>query len=842
MTDFHHSYNGGHVQAAYTFSDIRVNVGRARLSGDTKCHDVYEPLNECDIHLEAEVCGIRRVDGLSPDSVQRPVTVRLMRMPQYTAVHEEEFVPQNDYDDFTVRTDWQAGRLKPGRYQLTLMNIVPEDGTSSIMECDGNSSVCTFRILPDGSRMAHPATGSVRVERSGISLLRLNVGLRTAAGHDDVFDAYCHDASMTLMGHCTVRQDVGRKRSRLPLDIMTCYAITEGHYTCVITHNAEPFLMVRFSIDADGATHGVTCEKVTPGSMEHIMIRHLDNSLRLGPLWARLRRMEGCGSIIRQAVEYRRLELHNNMRRSFDIAPLTRTMSHVFTGVPSAHTIQVLTDFARLLAMYNEFTATTVEELTAERNSMEPNDILQDTFSGRNKTVCITDSEGLLWGKGRNVAHTMERAMSKEPTLAVFLVGSEGTVKRLREAFPKLMDMIPECNRIPLRTLNLNDMVHGIQRLLSERDMTLSDSAAAALSRGLSQGLRDGRLLVNSADFCTMFVDRAIMPRYTARMLRTTEAPSATARHSLSTIMPCDIDWEAMECPEGSLNECLSELNALVGLSDVKRSVEELALQVRFNSIRRRRGLSAAPTGSHHLIFTGNPGTGKTTVAKMIGRIYHSLGILSKGDVVVAERGTLVGRYIGETEQKMQQVLEQARGNVLFIDEAYTLCDSTDDRKDYGYRVIECLLTVMAEDNPDMTVIMAGYGREMDRMLQANQGLRGRFAHCLHFADYSAEELMQIARGIIADNGLTVTDEAAAYMVQTIERATASRRRDFSNARWIRQYTEGGIIPKMAARIISLPCPTDRDITTITLSDVEHAYNGVVKETPHAMPRIGFTA
>ena len=124
----------------------------------------------------------------------------------------------------------------------------------------------------------------------------------------------------------------------------------------------------------------------------------------------------------------------------------------------------------------------------------------------------------------------------------------------------------------------------------------------------------------------------------------------------------------------------------------------------------------------------------RTTVAKMIGRIYHSLGILSKGDVVVAERGTLVGRYIGETEQKMQQVLEQARGNVLFIDEAYTLCDSTDDRKDYGYRVIECLLTVMAEDNPDMTVIMAGYGREMDRMLQANQGLRGRFAHCLHLS------------------------------------------------------------------------------------------------------------
>ena len=136
------------------------------------------------------------------------------------------------------------------------------------------------------------------------------------------------------------------------------------------------------------------------------------------------------------------------------------------------------------------------------------------------------------------------------------------------------------------------------------------------------------------------------------------------------------------------------------------------------------------------MIFTSNPGTGKTTVAKKIGQLFHSLGVLSKGDVITAERGTIVGRYLGDTENNMQNLFAQAKGNVLFIDEAYSLNTGAGDKADFGNRVIECLLTVLAQPNPDMIIIMAGYQNEMDKMLDSNPGLRKRFTHYLHFEEY----------------------------------------------------------------------------------------------------------
>ena len=144
------------------------------------------------------------------------------------------------------------------------------------------------------------------------------------------------------------------------------------------------------------------------------------------------------------------------------------------------------------------------------------------------------------------------------------------------------------------------------------------------------------------------------------------------------------------------------------------------------------------------MIFTGNPGTGKTTVAKMVGKIYHALGQLSTGEVIVTGRSQLVGRFIGETEKNMQEILERARGNVLFIDEAYTLYDGASDHKDFGFRVLESLLAVLALEHADILVIFAGYEKEMKAMMDANLGLWGRFPHQFHFEDYSVDELLQI--------------------------------------------------------------------------------------------------
>ena len=186
----------------------------------------------------------------------------------------------------------------------------------------------------------------------------------------------------------------------------------------------------------------------------------------------------------------------------------------------------------------------------------------------------------------------------------------------------------------------------------------------------------------------------------------------------------------------------------------------------------------------------------------MIGSIYHSLGLLSVGDVIVTERSKLVGRYLGETEKNVQNVLEQARGNVLFIDEAYTLFVGDDDRRDFGNRVIESLLTILAQKHTAMLVIMAGYQDDMSKMMAANQGLAGRFPHTLHFDDYTAEELMRIADLYIANRGYTMTNEARSAFNGYIQLTVSCNNPYFSNARWIEQYIQSGVLPAMADRIM----------------------------------------
>jgi SpoVK/Ycf46/Vps4 family AAA+-type ATPase len=245
------------------------------------------------------------------------------------------------------------------------------------------------------------------------------------------------------------------------------------------------------------------------------------------------------------------------------------------------------------------------------------------------------------------------------------------------------------------------------------------------------------------------------------------------------------------------------------------------------------------------MLFTGNPGTGKTTVAKMMGRIYHSLGLLSKGDVIFVDRGKIVGRYIGETESNMQRILQEAKGNILFIDEAYTLCDCVSDRKDFGYRAIECLLTVMAQDDCDMIVIFAGYSKEIEMMMRSNQGLSGRFPYKFEFADYSADELMQIAELKLSQEDYELTGEARELLYNTIEETVRNKEWDFCNARWVGQYVNNGIIPAQSERLMKCTAPITRDdYRMIVAEDVNAAYalHKQTKKSCKIYRGIGFTA
>lgn len=245
------------------------------------------------------------------------------------------------------------------------------------------------------------------------------------------------------------------------------------------------------------------------------------------------------------------------------------------------------------------------------------------------------------------------------------------------------------------------------------------------------------------------------------------------------------------------------ELEAMVGLQRVKDEMREARMMAMFNRKRAEMCLQTDDEQRNHMIFLGNPGTGKTTVAKLVGQIYHSMGLLSKGHTVETNRSKLVGEYIGMTEKKTLEAIEEARGGVLFIDEAYTLVSHESDTKDFGKEVLNALLTVLSEPEPDMIIILAGYEDKMDAMMRTNPGLKDRFPLTFRFDDYSARELMEMACRTLKKGNYRLTDEAYRCLEALIEKASAQRDRYFGNGRWVHNLISQGIIKSMAKRVMS---------------------------------------
>ena len=231
------------------------------------------------------------------------------------------------------------------------------------------------------------------------------------------------------------------------------------------------------------------------------------------------------------------------------------------------------------------------------------------------------------------------------------------------------------------------------------------------------------------------------------------------------------------------VQDLLGTLDAeLVGLAPVKTRIREIAALLLVERLRRNAGLSSGPP-SLHMSFTGNPGTGKTTVALRMAAILHELGYVRKGHLVAVTRDDLVGQFIGHTAPRTKDVLKRAMGGVLFIDEAYFLYRPENER-DYGQEAIEILLTVMEEQRDDLVVILAGYKDRMDRFFQMNPGMRSRIAHHIDFPDYAPDELVAIARLMLDDMQYRLSPDGEATLRAYIQRRMAQP--DFANARSIR--------------------------------------------------------
>ena len=242
------------------------------------------------------------------------------------------------------------------------------------------------------------------------------------------------------------------------------------------------------------------------------------------------------------------------------------------------------------------------------------------------------------------------------------------------------------------------------------------------------------------------------------------------------------------------------ELNALIGLEPVKQQVKTLTDFVAVQMQRRARGLTS-PEISGHLVFVGPPGTGKTTVARLIGEIYAALGLLADGHVVEAARQDLVAGYIGQTALRTNQVIDRALGGVLFIDEAYTLAAGGEE--DFGREAIDALLKRMEDDRASLAVVVAGYPLEMERFLKSNPGLASRFTRTIEFPSYTPSELTRIFTSMAAERGYTLTSEATQEVGSVVDRAWQQRDDSFGNARLIRNLLEEAVL-RQSSRLSKL--------------------------------------
>ena len=285
--------------------------------------------------------------------------------------------------------------------------------------------------------------------------------------------------------------------------------------------------------------------------------------------------------------------------------------------------------------------------------------------------------------------------------------------------------------------------------------------------------------------------------------------------------------------PKLSFEEAKMELDALIGLHSVKKQINELATYLQFLKVRKEKGLQEDQQFNLHSIFTGNPGTGKTSVAHMLGKIYHSLDLLSHGTVYEVGRADLVGEFIGQTAPKVKKAIDEARGGILFIDEAYSLTNRGTDGKDFGKEVIEVLLKELATGSQDLAIIFAGYPKEMEHFLNSNPGLSSRLRNVIHFPDYTPEELIEIAHYSADKRGVLIHNQAADLIHKRLVEVYRNRDHKFGNARFINGIIEEAkqnMALRLTSKGIDLSAMEPEDLSTITEEDINQVFQSTYNQ------------
>ena len=301
----------------------------------------------------------------------------------------------------------------------------------------------------------------------------------------------------------------------------------------------------------------------------------------------------------------------------------------------------------------------------------------------------------------------------------------------------------------------------------------------------------------------------------------TSSEPSFTEKHKLQTQTsggekPAEGPQEA-QAEKPDFDELMAQLEELVGLEDVKKDIKNLVNLMKVRKLREANDLPVPPM-SLHMVFMGNPGTGKTTVARIVSGLYAAIGVLEKGQLVEVDRSGLVAGYVGQTALKTQEAIQKALGGVLFIDEAYSLASGGEN--DFGREAIETILKAMEDHRKELIVIVAGYTGPMEKFLSSNPGLESRFNKYFFFPDYNGEQLMAIFRSQCKKNGYTLTEESEKAAVELFTDLYENRSDNFGNGRDVRNCFEDMVV-RQSNRVAQLENPTKEDLMAVLPEDLQ---------------------
>ena len=708
--------------------------------------------------------------------------------------------------------------VKPGEYFIYVVNAIPCDNSAKRMKQFGKGFIYCFKVLENGIRMKHPEIDTMDVDNSQNLILGFKKAIHS---EKDIFTCTCYDESFRVSAVSNVMTVLDMLDTTVKLPLVSKGWWLDGSYRIVVSHNGFPYCMIGFDWK-NGTSENVRLMEFSIDSPYMNLQRHVRKFGYDSPFL----KFGGCRemklNLLTKRNENLFVEAYNYSVASpveMDEYLLTRMFKVVYEERP-IHFVDcktIVEGFVQVKSI----------------NEMNPEFNMWDLVVIYNLSEIQDMNKALL--------DELYNYIQYENSFTTILYGTQEELDKLYEESAHWNRLVPVENRLYLEPYTVNELIHAAENYLNNRRISLSQDAQQALIRTFVKN--KGKMGNWRQSDVEHWLKSDVLKNFKLRVL-----DADTQNTTTLNLLECEDIYKSKFFPADtskvtSFENAMKELDELVGLDNIKRHLKRLFQQMAFQQKRAKLGLKNLKEVLPHMIFTGNPGTGKTTVARMVGKVFKDLGLLKEGKVITVDRSHLVGRYIGETEQKVQEQLEAAHGNVLFIDEAYSLCDNDKgDRKDYGCRVLECLLPILADPDNDILIILAGYEKEMNQMLELNPGMKGRFPYTFRFEDFTDGELNEMALRLMKRMDYVAEPSAVGYLRTCIGQAVKNKDRFFHNGRWVTQVVEKGILGAMSERLFDTEARDEnRELfRTITEADVREGFAEMMPKAQEERRVVGF--